>query len=80
MEDKDKLDRLITDEFKRLKIFRKSEGLTQVKMAEMLGKSQGNYTRWETGMYKIPVRLLKTFTVFSASTWNGFTMERVLKR
>ncbi|KEQ31248.1 hypothetical protein N180_03095 [Pedobacter antarcticus 4BY] len=52
-------EKLTTDETKRFKILRETEGLTQTKFAEMLELTQPTIQRYESGAYIIPIDVIK---------------------
>jgi transcriptional regulator with XRE-family HTH domain len=69
---KPKVARVVSTEAKRLREFRKAEGLTQTEFAVIVGKDQATVQRYESGEYVISVeivrimheRLLLNFTWF----------------
>ncbi len=48
----------------RLTQIRKMRGLSQAKIAEVLDMHQQQYSRYETGIYEIPVRHIITLCKF----------------
>lgn len=53
--------------YKRLKDLREDKDLTQTEIGRILGTSQKQYSRWETGEYEIPfhevIKLAKFYNV-----------------
>ena len=56
---KPKKERIVTSEAKRLREFRKAEGLTQVELAAILGKDQATVQRYESGEFVISVDIVR---------------------
>lgn len=56
---KRKKEKIVTPEAKRLREFRKAEGLTQVELAVFLGKDQATVQRYESSEFVIPVEIVR---------------------
>jgi transcriptional regulator with XRE-family HTH domain len=56
---KPKKERFLTSEAKRLREFRKAEGLTQAQMGVVLGKDQATVQRYESGEFVISVDVVR---------------------
>ena len=44
--------------YQKLKELRKDRNLSQIEIAEILGTTQRQYSRWETGSFQIPFNII----------------------